>query len=302
MAGPGQESADADATASADAHASTVTVERRGAIALVTLSRPARLNAVTVGMVERLHQVLDELAGSTRIRVVVLTGAGRAFCAGMDITRDPAGESAAGASGDPPPDPGFRDGPPEGRVQAIYRAQVRASALVPRLREIPQPVVAALRGPVVGMGMSLALACDLRVADPTVRFVAPFLRLGFSGGDLGLSWLLPRLVGASRAAEILYRARDLDAAEAAEYGLIAESAAQGGDVAMAMELAGELAAKSPFGLAHTKELLNLSLDAPGLRAQLAVEDRTQTMAFLTEDLREGLTAALEKREARFRDR
>ena len=191
---------------------------------------------------------------------------------------------------------------PEGKVARVYHGMARSGEVVLRLREIPQPVIAALRGPVVGMGMSLALACDLRVADPTTTFVAPFLNLGFSAGDLGLSWMLPRLIGTSRASEIFYRARPVTAAEADGLGLIAELAEVGGDLDAALALAGELLAKSPFGLRHTKELLNLSLDAPGLRGHLAVENRTQALAFLTEDVIEGITATVEKRAPRFRNR
>jgi len=270
---------------------SQVEFERRDGLAVVTLSRPDRLNAVTPAMVEELIAILDRLATDTATRVVVLTGAGRAFTAGMDIR-------GAGV-GAPPED---EDAEPEGRVARIYRSLARSGEIITRLREIPQPVIAALHGPVAGMGMSVALACDLRVADPTTRFVAPFLKLGFSAGDLGLSWLLPRLIGASRAAEIFYRARPVAAQEAYDLGLIAELAGEGADLDAALALAGELLARSPFGLRHTKELLNLSLDASGLRGHLALENRTQTMAFLTEDLAEGMAATLEKREPRFRGR
>ena len=266
---------------------SGVAFERRDGVALITLSRPERLNAVTPAMVEELLAVLDRLATDAGTRVVVLTGAGRAFTAGMDVRDDGLGGPDAGE---------------EGRVARVYRGMARSGELILRLRDIPQPVIAALHGPVAGMGMSLALACDLRVADPTARFIAPFLKLGLSAGDLGLTWLLPRLVGASRAAEIFYRARTVTAAEADDLGLLATLADEGGDLAAALDLAADLLARSPFGLRHTKELLNLSLDASGLRAHLAVENRTQTMAFLTEDLAEGLAATMDKREPRFRNR
>ena len=270
---------------------SDIEFERRDGLAVVTLSRPDRLNAVTPAMVEELIAILDRLATDTATRVVVLTGAGRAFTAGMDIRG-----AGVGAR------PADEDAEPEGKVARIYRSLARSGEIIMRLREIPQPVIAALHGPVAGMGMSVALACDLRVADPTTRFVAPFLKLGFSAGDLGLSWLLPRLIGASRTAEIFYRARPVAAQEAYELGLIAELAEEGADLDAALALAAELLARSPFGLRHTKELLNLSLDASGLRGHLALENRTQTMAFLTEDLAEGMAATLEKREPRFRNR
>lgn len=273
---------------------SDVAFERRDGLAVVTLSRPDRLNAITPAMAEDLIAIFDRLATDTATRVVVLTGAGRAFTAGMDIRAEDETEDAAGE--------GVEEAVEEGKVARIYRRMARSGDLLLRVRDIPQPVIAALRGPVVGMGMSLALACDLRVADPTTRLVAPFLKLGLSAGDLGLTWLLPRLIGASRAAEVFYRARPIPAEEAGDLGLFAELTAEGGDLDAALELAGELLRRSPFGLRHTKELLNLSLDADGLRAHLAVGNRSQALAFFTEDLAEGFAAIREKRDPRFRGR
>lgn len=254
---------------------------KRDGVATITLSRPERLNAITYADTVDLLRILTGLKEDLETKVVVLTGAGRAFCAGMDIQQD-----------DEKSD--------EGRVQRIYRGMVRAGELVLGLREIPQPVIAALHGPVVGMAFSMALACDLRVASPTTKFVSPFLKLGFSAGDLGLSWMLPRLIGTARAGEIFYRVQTVGAERALDLGLVTEIAED--DLAGAHALAAELMTRSPFGLRHTKELLNLALDAPGLRAHLAIENRTQTMAFLTEDLKEGFAATMEKREPQFRNR
>jgi enoyl-CoA hydratase len=152
------------------------------------------------------------------------------------------------------------------------------------------------------MGVSWALACDLRVADPTTRFVVPFTNLGLSAGDCGLSWLLPRLIGPAKAAEISYRAQRLDVHRADELGLITEITAEGADLAGAQALADELLTKSPYGLRRTKELLNASLDAPGLRRHLAAETAVQTLAFFSEDLAEGMTATLQKRTPNFKNR
>ncbi|MBW8486221.1 enoyl-CoA hydratase/isomerase family protein [Actinomadura parmotrematis] len=259
-------------------------IDRRDGVLTITLSRPERLNAVTADLTEEMLDVLNELMRDAATRVVVLTGEGRGFCSGMDL-----------GGGDP-------GGGGEGRAQRIYRGIARGGEVTARLREIPQPVIAALHGPVAGMGVSWALACDLRVADPTTRFVVPFTDLGLSAGDCGLSWLLPRLVGPARAAEICYRAQRLDVARAHELGLVTELAAKGEDVAGAQALADELLARSPYGLRRTKELLNVSLDAPGLRQQLAMETGVQTLAFFTEDLAEGMTATVEKRRPEFRNR
>ncbi|MEV4254662.1 enoyl-CoA hydratase-related protein [Spirillospora sp. NPDC049652] len=262
----------------------SLSLDRRDGVLTVALSRPERLNAVTAELTEELLDVLNGLMGDARTRVVVLTGEGRGFCSGMDLQG------------------GERDGPAaEGRVQRLYRGIARGGEVTARLREIPQPVVAALHGPVAGMGVSWALACDLRVADPTTRFVVPFTDLGLSAGDCGLSWLLPRLVGPAKAAELAYLAErfDLDAADG--LGLITRRSAEGEDLADAHALADRLLAKSPYGLRRTKELLNASLDAPGLRTHLLTETSVQTLAFFTKDLVEGMTATLEKRPPDFKN-
>ncbi|GAA2419236.1 enoyl-CoA hydratase family protein [Actinomadura vinacea] len=264
-------------------------IDRRDGVLVLTLSRPDRLNAVTSELTEELLDVLNELMRDSSTHVVVLTGEGRAFCSGMDLRGGGAGDADAAGDG-------------TGRLQRIHHGITRGGEVTARLREIPQPVVAALHGPVAGMGVSWALACDLRVADPTTRFVVPFTNLGLSAGDCGLSWLLPRLVGAARAADIFYRARRLDLDQARELGLVTEAAAQGQDLEGALALAAELLAKSPYGLRRTKELLNVSLDAPGLRQQLALETGAQTMAFFTEDLAEGMAATMEKRPPEFKNR
>ncbi|SEF82456.1 short chain enoyl-CoA hydratase /Enoyl-CoA hydratase [Thermomonospora echinospora] len=262
-------------------------LDRRDGVLVITLNRPERLNAVSAAVSEEMVDVLNGLMRDPRTHVVVLTGAGRGFCSGMDIRDD---------------GPGTAEPDAEGRAQRLYRGIAGGGEVTARLREIPQPVIAALHGPVAGMGVSWALACDLRVADPTTRFVLPFTDLGLSGGDCGLSWLLPRLVGPAKAADLLYRARRLRAEEARELGLITEMAEEGGDLAAALALAGELLRRSPYGLRRTKELLNASLDAPGLRQQLVAETGIQTLAFFTEDLAEGMTATLAGRPPEFRNR
>ncbi|MCP2340051.1 enoyl-CoA hydratase/isomerase family protein [Actinomadura rupiterrae] len=253
-------------------------LDRRDGVLTIALSRPERLNAVTAELTEEMLDVLNGLMGDPATRVVVLTGEGRGFCSGMDILGD-----------------GREDESSEGRVQRLHRGIARGGEVTARLREIPQPVIAALHGPVAGMGVSWALACDLRVADPTTRFVVPFTDLGLSAGDCGLSWLLPRLVGPAKAAELAYLSERLDRDTADALGLITQKAAQGEDLADAQALADRLLQKSPYGLRRTKELLNASLDAPGLRGHLLTETSVQTLAFFTKDLAEGMKAVLEKR-------
>ena len=263
-------------------------LDGRDGVLTITLSRPDRLNAVDGELTEEMLDVLNGLMRDPETRVVVLTGEGRGFCSGMDIQ----GDGVDGAD----------DEPEEGRVQRLYRGIANGGEVTARLREIPQPVIAALHGPVAGMGVPWALACDLRVADPTTRFVVPFVNLGLSAGDCGLSWLLPRVVGPARAAEISYRAQRLDVNRADALGLITEISAEGADLEAAQALADELLTKSPYGLRRTKEMLNASLDAPGLRRQLQAETAVQALAFFTEDLAEGMTATMEKRPPEFGNR
>jgi len=262
-----------------------VTLESNDGIAILTLSAPERLNAYSLAMVEEIHAVFDELDRDLQARVLILTGAGRAFCAGIDLNED-------------------LDAWPErvGKVQARYRLQKRLASMVVRMREIPQPVIAAIHGPAVGGGLALAAAADIRLADPTARFGAAFIRLGLSGGDDGSTWLLPRIVNPSVAAELLYTGRLIAADEALRIGLVSRITEAGRHVDVARDLAREMLANSPFGIRMTKELLNFSLDAPALRHAIELENRTQTLCLLTEDFQEGTRAFAERRQARYQDR
>ncbi len=164
----------------------------------ITLDRPERLNAMNAALIAELHEALAGVAADRSCRVVVVTGAGRGFCAGLDLV----GYGAAPVS--------------EGldRVGATFATQTDIAALVPRLRAMPQPVIAAVNGPAAGGGLALALASDIRLASTSARFNVAFVRLGLSGCDIGVSWLLPRLIGASRAWELMLTGRIIDAEEA----------------------------------------------------------------------------------------
>lgn len=262
-----------------------VTFERRDGIAVLTLNRPERRNAYDLSTVEEIHAVCNELDADLATRVLILTGAGPAFCAGIDLKEGV-------------------DAWPEqvGKVQARYRLQRRLASMVLRLREIPQPVIAAIHGPAVGGGLALAAAADLRVADTTARFNAAFIRLGLSGGDDGASWLLPRLVGPAVAAEILYTGRFVDADEALRIGLVNKVVQEGDLAEAALNLAAQILENSPFGIRMTKELLNYSLDAPALRQAMEMENRTQVLCLMTEDFDEGVRAFTERRPANYQDR
>jgi enoyl-CoA hydratase len=263
-----------------------VLVEKIGdGITEITLNRPERLNAMNHALVAGLHEALDSLADDRTCRVIVLTGAGRGFCAGLDLSE--------GAS-----PPAARD---LGRVQAGMIVQKSIAGLVPKMRALPQPIVAAVNGAASGGGLALALASDVRIAATSARFNVAFVRIGLSGCDIGVSWLLPRLVGASRAFELLLTGRFVDSAEADRIGLVARVVDDAQVVASARETAELIAANSPFGVRMTKEVMWSQLEIPSLQAGIDLENRTQVLSSFTGDLTEAMAAFAEKRPPRFTD-
>jgi enoyl-CoA hydratase len=264
----------------------TVRVEEaRAGVALVTLDRPERLNAMTHELVGDLHAALGEIAEDRSVRVAVLTGAGRGFCAGLDLKG--AGTAPAGEG--------------RGRVAAGMTAQQHIASLVPRLRSLPQPVIAAVNGPAVGGGLALALASDVRLASPAATFGAVFVKLGLSGCDIGVSWLLPRLIGASRAFELMLTGRVIDAAEAGRLGIVSRVVEDRPVVEAALDVAEEITANSPLGVWMTKEVMWSQLEVGSMQAGIDLENRTQIMSSFNGDLVEAMQAFVEKRPARFTD-
>jgi enoyl-CoA hydratase len=253
-------------------------------IAIVTLNRPDTLNAFNLALVDALTDAMNEVAADNNVRAVVLAAEGRVFSAGLDLT-------------DLRPLPGTEG---LGRVQAGLATQEYLVSLVPLLHHHPKPIIAAVQGAAVGMGMALALSADIRVMSPTASLTAAFIRIGLSACDFGISYLLPHLVGASRAAEILLTGRKVSADECRETGLAV--ALDDHPTVRAVEVAASVIAHSPFGVAMTKDVLWTNLTAPSLAAAMAVENRTQTLALLTDDMSEAVTAFLEKRPATFRNR
>lgn len=246
-----------------------VTSRADGPVTVVSLARPGRLNALTAPLLTALRDELLRTGDNAACRVVVLTGEGTSFCSGMDLD--------AGITDD-------SHGDPAQNGLAGLHAGV---AVIVALREIRQPVIAAVRGNAVGAGFALAAACDLRIVAPDVRFSAPFVRLGVSAGDLGLSWFLPRIAGWGRAAEVFYRAAAVDAEAAVAAGLASEIADD--PLARAVEVATEIGAQPGYGVAATKELLNATWSS-SLRDHLASEARAQVLGLLTDDHRAALDA------------
>lgn len=265
----------------------TIKYERDGHVGLITLNRPDRLNAMSQTLVRELHEVLNRLDEELEARVVILTGAGRGFCAGADLR----GGDGEGAWDD-------RLGP----IQSQYRLQQGYASLITRMRQIPQPIIAAVNGPAAGGGLCLALASDIRYASESAKFNCAFVKLGLSGGELGSSYFLPKIVGASNAAELMYTGRMIDAATALDMGLVSKVVPDGEVVDAAKELAAEMLSNAPLALRMTKEVFNFGLCAPSLEAQIHMENRTQTINFFTDDFREGAMSFVEKRAPEYGDK
>ena len=254
-------------------------------VTLITLQRPERLNAMNATLVGELHEALESIAHDRSCRVVVLTGAGRGFCAGIDLSGYGQAPSADG----------------RGRVEDTFATQTHIAALVPRLRAMPQPVIAAVNGAAAGGGLALALASDIRIAGASARFNVAFVRLGISGCDIGVSWLLPRLIGASRAWELMLTGRIIDADEADRIGLVLRVVPDDQLLEAALDTAALIVANSPWGIRMTKEVMWSQLEVGSLQAGIDLENRTQVLSSMTGDIREAVTAFLEKRPPRYGD-
>src|SRR4051812_47605036 len=245
----------------------------------ITLNRPEKLNAMNAELITDLHGALDAIARDRSCRAVVLTGAGRGFCAGLDLTGY---GTAPGAEG-------------LGTVQAGFATQTHIAALIPHLRSLPVPVIAAVNGPAAGGGLALALGSDIRIAGSSARFNVAFVRVGLSGCDIGVSWLLPRLIGASRAWELMLTGRIIDAAEADHIGLITRVVPDDELLDAALETAALIAANSPWGVRMTKEVGWSQLEVASLQAGIDLENRTQILSSFTGDHREAVAAFFDGR-------
>lgn len=257
---------------------------RDGGVLTLTLNRPHRRNAIDSRMWAAFGEALATAADDPQVRALVITGAGGAFCAGLDL--------AGAGDGGHPLDVSGR-GPGSHPLEEMRRA----NELALRLHDLPIPVVAKVTGVAVGAGWNLALGCDLVVASPQARFSQIFVHRGVSV-DFGGSWLLPKLVGLQQAKRLVLLGEMLDADEAHRLGLVTWVVADDEVDGFTAELARRLAAGPPVATAQSKALLNEGADR-SLREALAGEARAQTVNFATADSREGFTAFLDKAEPAF---
>ncbi len=260
----------------------TIHIEKRGAVDWLTLNRPESLNAISTQMVTELRDYFGGLAEDESVRIVVMRGAGRAFCAGLDIKQA-----------------GDREDNPFGGGMGFqgYLAEVYI-----RMRRCPQPIVALVQGAACGGGFSFVLAADIRIAGKSAKMNAAFIRLGLSACDMGSSYFLPRLVGTSLASELMLTGRFIHADRALATGLVSEVVEDNELETAAQPYIDEMLATSPMGLRLTKEGLSIAIDAAGLEATMAIENRNQLMCSRTEDFKEGMNAFLEKRQPVYSNR
>lgn len=256
----------------------TLQVERADGIVTITFDRPEKKNAINGTMWDELAAVAKEIGRSSEDRCVVLTGAGGAFCSGADLTGDGAGE----------------DG-----VHQLARMR-RINAVIQAFHELPQPTIAKVTGVAAGVGLSLALGCDLVVASEEARFASVFAKRGLSL-DGGQSWILPRLVGLHRAKELALFADVISAADAMALGIVNRVVPAGEVDALVGEWAARLAAGPPIALAMSKRMLNRAFEQSFEQA-LDDEARCQTVNFGTRDTVEAITAFIQKREPSFEGR
>lgn len=252
-------------------------------IQVLTLRRPRKLNALSWEMVDEINSALATVAADREVRALVLTGEGRGFCSGTDLD----GSGQVGTAG--------------GVVDTLD-GQEKLAAMALGLRNLPQPAIAAVNGPAAGGGLALALACDVRLCSREARFNVAFVRIGLSGCDVGVSHLLPRIVGLGIASELMLTGRQVGAEEALRIGLANSVCEPERLLDAAAEMAAQMAANSPFALRMTKQVLGRNVDAPSLEAAIELENRTQVLATRTEDMGEALAAFREKRPPRFTGR
>jgi enoyl-CoA hydratase len=254
-------------------------------VRVVFLHRPERLNAMSIDLCRDLEDALQRVGRDNQCRVVVLTGAGRAFCAGLDLKDHSTIPDVDGLTVP-------RIGP---RAIRIY------SRLIPAMRHLPQPIIAAVNGAAYGGGMCLTLAADVRVAAASAVFNATGIVNGLTSTELGASWLLPRLIGVANASDILLTGRRIDAAEALRMGLVSRVAADDAVLDSALEIAAGMCEFSPYGLQMTKQVIWANLETASLDAAIELEDRNQIMLGMTDNLPEAITAFGEKRRPVYTD-
>ena len=255
------------------------------ALVVLRLQRSARMNAMDVPAMRELKARLDELAADPAVRALILTGQGRSFCAGLDL------KSVLDEQG-------------RYRLDATesYELQMVFDGVMRRLRSMDAAVIAAVNGVAVGAGLGLSLCADVRFASTEASFHIGAVKVGLSAGECGISYHLPRLIGAGRAFELMLSGRPVDAQEAERIGLVSAVTPPEQLMDRALACARQILANSPYSTRHTKRVMWNNLDAPSLEAALDLENHVQVLALMTEDFGEAALAFSQKRAPRWRGR
>lgn len=256
----------------------TVRLETRDEILHVIMNRPDRLNALNGELVAELREVFQGLYFDRTVRVVIFRGEGRAFCAGLDLKETTGGHSTI--------------------EQSLDRQRSLAEIYV-AMRRCPQPIISCIQGAASGGGFAFALASDIRILAEDARMNAAFIRIGLSACDMGVSYFLPRMIGQSLASEFMLTGRFIDASRAYAFGLANRVVPASQLVVEAEAFARDMLNATPLGLRLTKDGLNHSIDASGLEAVMAIEDRNQMLTANDPNFREGVAAFMEKRPPKY---
>lgn len=254
-------------------------------ITVITLNRPEKLNAMNAALMSAMADAFETVGNDNDTRVAILTGAGRGFCSGLDL--DDAGIV-----------PNI-DGLTVPRI--AMRSIEHFARVVPAMRAMPQPVICAINGPAYGGGMCLTLGADIRIASRSTVFNATGIVNGLTSTELGASWLLPRLIGASRSNDIMLTGRTVGAEEAERIGLVSRVVDDEAVMGEAMNTARQICRWSPHGVAMTKSTCWANLEVPGLDAAIQLENRNQILLGMTTNLEEKIRSRRERREATYRD-
>lgn len=271
--------------------------ERKDGISILTFNRPERLNAINLQLTEDFLDYLKSLETNFDIRVLIIIGEGRAFCSGLDLKDF----QSINKRKIPEEYRKFKYLLSDDKIKRSVIVQKLISQMLLQLRKIPQPVIAAIKGPAYGGGLAFAIAADIRIAGESAKFCNAFINIGVSGADCGSSYWLPRLIGFSRAAELMYTGRVINAKEADKIGLVSKVVSDEDLLVETLNMAKEILNKSPLGIRLTKDALNMNVDAPSLEAAIKLENRTQVVCSNSVDILEGISATLEKREAKYDD-
>lgn len=253
-------------------------------IAIIRLARTQARNAMTLDMVRYFRATLEEASSDPSCRIIILTGADGCFCAGLDLKAAILGEDA-----------------PEGAIPFMELQELFAGCIA-QIRKLSQPVIAAIDGAAVGFGFGLALAADIRILTPRSKFLIGAVKVGLSAGECGISYHLPRLIGAGRAFDIMLTGRPVGADEALAIGLATRMALPEDLLDEALSTARAIAENSPYAVKHTKQVMWSNLEAPSLEAAVELENHVQVVALLTGDFREAATAFAERRPPEFKGR